>query len=39
MFDLHLESFKNNLLELDFSISKKRIFTVKPSQEDDSFGR
>ena len=27
---LHLESFENNLLELDFSISEKRAFTVKP---------
>ena len=32
---LHLESSENKLFELDFSISKKRVFTVKPSQEDE----
>ena len=37
--DLHFESFKNNLFELHFSISKKRVSTVKPSQEDDFFAR
>ena len=30
---LHLETFENNLFELDFLISKKRVSTVKPSQE------
>ena len=36
---LHLESVENKLFELDFSISKKRVSTVKPSQEDDFFAR
>ena len=30
-------AFRNNLSELDFSISKKRVSTVKPSQEDEFF--
>ena len=34
---LHLESSENNLYELDFSTSKKRVFTVKRSQEDGYF--
>ena len=34
---LHLESFENNLFELDFSISKKRVCTVKRSQEGEYF--
>ena len=37
MTDLHLESFKNNTFESDFSIPKKRISMVKPSQEDEFF--
>ena len=37
MINLHLESFKNNLFDLDFSISKKRVSTVKSSQEDEFF--
>ena len=37
---LHLESFENNLFELDFSTSKKeRVFTVEPSQEGEFFAR
>ena len=32
---LYLESSENNLFELDFSISRKRVSTVKPSQDDD----
>ena len=40
MIDLPLEPLKNNLFELDFSISKgKRVSTVKPSQEDEFFAR
>ena len=31
---LHLESSENNLFELDFSVSKKRVSTIKPSQEE-----
>ena len=31
----HVESFQNKLLELDFSISKRHVSTIKPSQEDD----
>ena len=38
MINLHLEAFKNNLFELDFSASKKGVSTVKPSQEDEFFG-
>ena len=34
---LHLELSENNLFELDFSISKKRVSTVKPSQKDEIF--
>ena len=34
---LHLESFENNLVELDFSYLKKRVSTVKPSQEGEFF--
>ena len=34
---LHLESFENNFFELDFSISKKRVSTVKPSEEAEPF--
>ena len=34
---LHLESFENNLFELDFSISKKRVSTIERSQEGESF--
>ena len=34
---LHLESFENSIFELDFSISKKRISSVKRSQEDEYF--
>ena len=35
---LHLESFEDNLIESDFSISeKKRVSSVKPSQEDDFY--
>ena len=37
MTELHLESFKNNLFELDFSISKKHVSTVKLSQKDEFF--
>ena len=37
MIVLYLESFENNLFELDFSISKNRVSTVKPSQEDELF--
>ena len=38
MIVLHLESFKNNLVELDFSISKKkRVYMVKRSQEGEYF--
>ena len=37
MIVLHLESFKSNLFELDFSIFKKRVSTVKPSQENEFF--
>ena len=29
----YLESFENNLFELDFSISKKRVYLVEFSQE------
>ena len=36
---LHLEPFENNLFELDFSISKHRVSTVKLSQEDDFFAQ
>ena len=36
---LHLESFKNNLFELDFSISKKSVSMVKPSHEGEFFER
>ena len=32
MIVLHLESFENKIFELDLSISKKRVSTVKPSQ-------
>ena len=39
MIVLHLESFENNLFELDFSISKHRVSTVKLSQEDDFFAQ
>ena len=35
MIVLHLESFESTLFELDFSASKKRVSTVKPSQEGD----
>ena len=31
---LYSELFENNLFELDFSISKKRVSMVKPSQKD-----
>ena len=35
---LQLESFENNLFELDFLIPKnKRVSTVKPYQENDFF--
>ena len=34
---LYLESFENNLFELDFSITKKRVSTVKPSREGEFF--
>ena len=34
---LHLESFNNNLFELDFSISKKTCFYGKTFQEDEIF--
>ena len=37
MIVLHLGSFINDLFETDFSIFKKRVSTVKPSQEDDFF--
>ena len=37
MIVLHLESFENNLLKLDFSISKKLVSTVKRSQEGEYF--
>ena len=37
MVVLHLESFEDNLFELDFSIYKKRVSTVKPSQEGEFF--
>ena len=37
VFVLYLESFENNVFELDFSISKKRVSTVKPSQKNDFF--
>ena len=40
VIDLHLESFKNNHFELDFSISKiKRASTVKSSGRDEFFAR
>ena len=39
MIVLHLEPFENNLFELDFLISKKRVSTVKPFQEDEIFCR
>ena len=35
MIVLHSESFEHNLFELDFSISKKRVSSVKPSQGDE----
>ena len=34
---LHPGSFENNLFELDYSISKKRVSVVKTSQEDVVF--
>ena len=34
---LHLESSENNFSELAFSISKKRVSTVKPSQAGEFF--
>ena len=39
MIVLHLESFENNLFELDFSISKKSVSTAKHSysQEGENF--
>ena len=37
MIFLHSETFENNLFELDFSISKKRVSTVKPSLEGECF--
>ena len=37
MIVLHLEPLENNLFELDFSISKRRVSMVKPSQEGESF--
>ena len=37
MIVLHLESFENNLFELDFSTSEKRVSTVEPSYESEFF--
>ena len=37
MIVLNLESFESNFFELDFSISNKRVSTVKPSQENEFF--
>ena len=34
---LHSDSCENSLSELDFSISKKNVSMVKPSQEDKLF--
>ena len=37
MIVLYLESLENNLFELDFSISKKRVSTDKHSQEEENL--
>ena len=37
MIVLHLVSFEKNFFELGFSISKKRVSTVKRSQEGEYF--